>query len=85
MTKTYSHAVTGDFSRLVYSRHRSYAAARRAAQALARKWGPSHLGAEPRVVEISDSGLTDPAHVLGGESVAADVGPGYYDVVEVES
>lgn len=48
------YAVTGDFSRLVYSRHRTRAAAERARAKLARKWGWSHPGSEPRVVVEED-------------------------------
>jgi len=49
---TLRYAVTGDHSRMVYSRHRTEAAALAAAQGLARKWGYSHPGSEPRVVDI---------------------------------
>jgi hypothetical protein len=52
MTTPYRYAVTGDFSRLVYSRHRTRAAADRACRALAARWGWSHPGSEPRVVEL---------------------------------
>jgi hypothetical protein len=44
-----NYRVTGDFSRMVYSQHRSEAAAWRGAKALVRKWGVSHPGSEPRV------------------------------------
>ena len=49
MTKCTYH-VTGDHSRMVYSRHTTEQAALRAARALARRWGWSHPGAEPQVV-----------------------------------
>jgi hypothetical protein len=52
MTTTTRYAVTGDHSRLVYSRHVSRSSAERACRALARKWGWSHPGSEPRVVQI---------------------------------
>ena len=48
----YPWGVTGDFARLVYSRHSTRALAERAAKRLARKWGESHPGSEPRVVEL---------------------------------
>lgn len=51
-TKPFRFAVTGDFSRMVYSRHRTEAAAKRACAALAAKWGPSHPGSEPRVIVV---------------------------------
>lgn len=67
-TAMYRYAVTGDHSRLVYSRHCTEAAARRAARSLARKWGASHPGSEPRIVEICrPADLADPAHILGGK------------------
>lgn len=50
MTKNF--VVTGDFSRMIYSRHCTRAAAEKACKALAKKWGYSHLGSEPRVVEV---------------------------------
>lgn len=48
------YRVTGDFNRLVYSRHASAAAAVRAAKKLARRWGWSHSGSEP-IAEYWDS------------------------------
>ena len=50
MTTTYAYLVTGDHNRMVYSRHATETAARRAARRLARRWGWSHPGAEPQVV-----------------------------------
>ena len=50
MTMQTPYIVTGDYSRLVYSRHATEAAALRAARRLARRWGWSHPGAEPQVV-----------------------------------
>lgn len=50
MTDTVSwYLVTGDHIRIVYSRHRTFEAARRAARRLNRQWGWSHPGSEPRV------------------------------------
>ena len=46
------YAVTGDFQRMIYSRHHTRLAAERACRALAAKWGPSHPGSEPRVIEV---------------------------------
>ena len=66
----YTHAVTGDFSRLVYSRHRTAEAAERAAQSLARQWGWSHPGSEPRVVAIG-AHEQSAEHIAGGEVVRA--------------
>jgi hypothetical protein len=48
----FTHAVTGDFDRMIYSRHTSFSAAERARRALAAKWGRSHPGSEPRVVPL---------------------------------
>lgn len=58
MTNDMKYAVTGDFSRLVYSRHSSLGAAQKARQKLARKWGYSHPGSEPRVVLIPEGSST---------------------------
>jgi len=46
------YAVVGDFSRAIYSRHRTRAAAERACRSLARRWGWSHPGSEPAIVEL---------------------------------
>ncbi len=51
-TSKYKYAVTGDFDRMVYSRHATRAAAERACRALAAKWGHSHPGSEPAVIEL---------------------------------
>ena len=48
----YVYAVTGDFSRMIYSRHRTLVAASRAARALSKMWGWSHPGSEPQVVRL---------------------------------
>lgn len=48
-TNAKPYVVTGDHTRMVYSRHSTYAAACRACAALARKWGWSHPGSEPLV------------------------------------
>ena len=44
--------VTGDFRRLVYSRHKTKLLAEAALLRLSRRWGWSHPGSEPRVVEV---------------------------------
>jgi hypothetical protein len=53
---TYLWAVTGDFSRMVYSRHRTQGAAEKSCAALAAKWrreyGWIHPGSEPAVVSL---------------------------------
>jgi hypothetical protein len=41
--------VRGDFARVLYSTHSTRKAAERAARALAKKWGYSHIGSEPVV------------------------------------
>lgn len=48
----FNYAVTGDFSRVIYSRHHTLEAAQRACRALAAKWGALHLGSEPRVIDL---------------------------------
>ncbi|HEY3220315.1 MAG TPA: hypothetical protein VGJ80_06265 [Gemmatimonadales bacterium] len=53
---TYPYRVTGDHMRLVYSHHRTLAAALRACRALTRKWGWSHPGAEPLVEQDTPRG-----------------------------
>lgn len=45
----FTHRVTGDHSRMTYSRHRSLHAAIRAARSLDRAFGQSHTGSEPQV------------------------------------
>lgn len=52
----YPYRVTGDFSRLVYSRHSTEAAAVAAARRLARNWGWSHPGSEPVVQRLTADG-----------------------------
>lgn len=52
MSNQFSFAVTGDFDRMVYSRHKTRAAAERACRGLAAKWGHSHPGSEPRVIQL---------------------------------
>lgn len=47
------YRVTGDHHRMIYSRHSSEALALAAARALARSWGWSHPGSEPRVIEVA--------------------------------
>lgn len=47
------YVVTGDHSRVTYSRHTTEALALAAARKLARRWGWSHPGAEPRVVDTA--------------------------------
>lgn len=59
MTAKYQYRVTGDSIRMVYSRHRSEQTARRAARSLARRWGNSHPGTEPRVEVLTDNGWLD--------------------------
>ena len=59
------YAVTGDHSRLVYSRHACLLSAQAAARRLNRAWGVSHPGAEPRVVLLHDLQAT---HVQGGST-----------------
>lgn len=46
------YAVTGDFDRMIYSRHMTKNLAENAAKKLAKKWGKSHPGSEPRVIKI---------------------------------
>lgn len=61
---TYNYAVTGDHSRLVYSQHKTASAAERARRQLARHWGHSHPGSEPRVVKTEPMPrLTEPTHI----------------------
>lgn len=54
--RTYLWAVTGDFSRMVYSRHITQGAAEKSCAALAAKWrreyGWIHPGSEPAVVSL---------------------------------
>lgn len=50
------YRVTGDFSRMVYSTHATIEAARRYAKMLAKKWGVSHVGSEPSVERLTESG-----------------------------
>jgi hypothetical protein len=56
--RLFTHAVVGDHSRLVYSRHYSEPAAVRACLALARKWANPHPGSEPRVVALTSDTQT---------------------------
>jgi hypothetical protein len=46
----YPYSVTGDHARRVSSRHSTVTRAEAAAAALDRKWGPTHPGAEVRVI-----------------------------------
>jgi hypothetical protein len=52
----YEYRVTGDNSRMTYSRHRTLDAALRSARNLAQKWGWSHPGAEPRAEKLTGNG-----------------------------
>jgi ribosomal protein L20A (L18A) len=62
--------VTGDFTRMVYSEHSSEQAALKAARALSRRWGVSHLGSEPRVERLSDEkGWVDVAGFNAGRAL----------------
>jgi hypothetical protein len=56
MSDNKAFRVTGDFDRMVYSSHKTIEAARKAAKALAKKWGASHPGSEPRVERLTDEG-----------------------------
>jgi hypothetical protein len=42
-SREFPYRVTGDFTRMVYSRHMSLTAAKEAARILSSKWGASHL------------------------------------------
>jgi hypothetical protein len=55
-SREFSYRVTGDFMRMVYSRHTSLEAAKKAARALSSRWGVSHAGSEPAVEEMTPSG-----------------------------
>jgi hypothetical protein len=48
--------VVGDFTRMVYSEHKTASAATNAAKKLAKKWGWSHPGSEPEAQRLTDSG-----------------------------
>jgi len=63
MKTSYRYAVTGDFDRMVYSRHRTLAAAERACRALAARWGRSHPGSEPRVIPLAAEAHRCPSEV----------------------
>lgn len=53
-----AYRVTGDFIRMVYLSHKTIGAARKAAKALAKKWGWSHPGSEPQIEKLTDEGWT---------------------------
>lgn len=67
---TYTYRVTGDTNRVVYSRHSTEHAARKAASALSRKWGWSHPGTEPRVERMTDGGWVDVVGYQHGNAAA---------------
>jgi len=56
MANNKTFRVTGDFDRMVYSSHKNFELALKAAKALAKKWGLSHPGSEPRVERLTDTG-----------------------------
>lgn len=58
MAELKAYRVTGDFNRMTYSEHKTLSAAIKAAKALAKKWGKSHPGSEPRVERSTDEGWT---------------------------
>lgn len=64
-----TYRVTGDFSRMVYSRHHTEDAALKAAAALSRKWGWSHPGSEPRVERLTDTGWADVRGFQAGDRI----------------
>jgi hypothetical protein len=55
-SREFPYRVTGDFTRMVYSRHMSLTAAKEAARILSSKWGASHAGSEPAVEQMTPSG-----------------------------
>jgi hypothetical protein len=67
--REFTYRVTGDFMRLVYSRHETEDAAMRAARVLSRKWGVSHLGSEPRVERLAADGWVDVCGFNFGERI----------------
>ncbi len=50
------YRVTGDHDRMVYSTHKTQAAAERAAKALNRKWAPNNPGSEARAEKLTNAG-----------------------------